>query len=107
ATSAAQSAYEASQSELAAAGHAGTASTKAGEALASANAAAASLDSFDDRYLGAKAVDPTVDNDGQPLLEGALYWSTVAKIMKIYDGANWTAAYIPATGYVQKTGDTM
>jgi len=43
---------------------------------ASASASAASFDSFDDRYLGAKASPPTVDNDGNPLLIGALYWDT-------------------------------
>jgi hypothetical protein len=27
--------------------------------------------------------------------------------MRVYDGAAWQAAYLPSTGYVQKTGDTM
>lgn len=48
--------------------------TSAGE---SATSAANSFDSFDDRYLGAKAVPPAVDNDGNPLMIGALYWDTV------------------------------
>jgi hypothetical protein len=43
------------------------------EAETHKNAAAAILDSFDDRYLGAKASDPTLDNDGNPLVVGALY----------------------------------
>ena len=50
-------------------------------------AAEAALDSFDDRYLGAKSSAPTVDNDGNALLTGALYFnSSTSQIF------NWTAA---------------
>ena len=34
-------------------------------------------DQFDDRFLGAKDADPLVDNDGDLLMEGAIYWNTV------------------------------
>jgi len=47
--------------------------------------AAASADSFDDHYLGAKAADPTLDNDGDPLQDGATYWNTVIPSLKFYD----------------------
>ena len=65
--------------------------------LASINAqtaesnAAASYDSFDDRYLGAKASDPSVDNDGDALIDGALYFDTTNNVMKVYDlgGTSW------------------
>ena len=67
-----------------------TATTKASEALASANAAAASFDSFDDRFLGAKAVAPTLDNDGGALLTGALYWDTALGALRVWTGAAWT-----------------
>jgi hypothetical protein len=50
------------------------------------------LDSFDDRYLGTKTSDPTVDNDGNALAAGALYFSTTQNVMKVYDGASWIAA---------------
>lgn len=70
---------------------AGTAATQAGlaatsktgadaardSAIAARDAALATYDSFDDRYLGAKAVEPTLDNDGAALIAGALYWDTV------------------------------
>jgi hypothetical protein len=46
-------------------------------------------DSFDDRYLGAKASAPSVDNDGNALLEGAFYWNTLAKKLYVYSGASW------------------
>jgi len=48
-------------------------------------AAEAALDNFDDRYLGSKSSDPTVDNDGDPLIDGALYYNTVDNVTKIYD----------------------
>ena len=44
------------------------------------------LDEFDDLYLGVKASDPAVDNDGDPLIEGALYWSSSTEEMRVYDG---------------------
>lgn len=70
-------------------------------AAASAAAAAASLDSFDDRYLGAKASDPTVDNDGAALITGAIYFNTAANEMRTWNGTQWSGvasvAYVPAT----------
>jgi len=58
-------------------------------AVAAAASAAQSFDDFDDRYLGSKAADPTTDNDGQPLIVGALYWNTPLKKMKAWDGSAW------------------
>ena len=91
---------------------AGIATTKAGEAAASATASAnsataseaakdaalAALDNFDDRYLGAKASDPTLDNDGNPLVSGALYFNTTDDVMKVYTGSQWVAAYASLSG---------
>ena len=37
------------------------------------NEAQSIYDNFDDRYLGTKSTPPTVDNDGDPLKQGALY----------------------------------
>ena len=58
-------------------------------AAASATAAAASYDSFDDRYLGAKSSAPTLDNDGNALVTGALYWNTPAATMFAWSGSAW------------------
>jgi hypothetical protein len=58
----------------------------------------AAFDSFDDRYLGTKTSDPTVDNDGNPLVAGALYFNSTAGIMKVYTGSAWVAAYVSAAG---------
>lgn len=78
---------------------------QASAAAASASAAASSYDSFDDRYLGSKASDPTLDNDGNALLTGALYWNSVAGEMRVWSGSAWVAAYLPAGSYVSLTGD--
>jgi len=91
-TNAATSASAAATSETNAASSATSAAGSATSAANSAAAAAASLDNFDDRYLGPKDADPTVDNDGNPLLTGALYYNNVAREMRVYDGANWIAA---------------
>lgn len=74
--------------------------TEASNAAASASAAAASYDSFDDRYLGSKTDDPTLDNDGAALITGALYWNSVAGQMRVYDGSAWQVAYLPSATYV-------
>ena len=70
---------------------AGIATTQAGNAAASAASAATIYDNFDDRYLGAKAAAPTLDNDGNALLVGAIYFLTTGSVgMYVWDGANWS-----------------
>jgi hypothetical protein len=96
ATSAATSASSALTSETAAA-------TSAASAATSATNAAASFDSFDDRYLGAKTSDPTVDNDGNALITGALYFNSVVGAMKVYDGAAWDLVAPDTSNFIDKT----
>jgi hypothetical protein len=69
--------------------------------------AQAVYDSFDDRYLGAKTSDPTVDNDGNTLLTGALYWNSSTDEMRVYSGSEWLVAYLPPTGFLALSGGTM
>jgi len=71
-----------------AAASAAAAATSAAAAAASEAAAATTYDNFDDRYLGAKASDPTLDNDGDALIDGALYFDTTLNVMKFYDLGN-------------------
>ena len=52
-------------------------------------------DTFDDRFLGAKVSDPTVDNDGNALLDGAMYFDTTTNALKIYDQGNTQWVTIP------------
>ena len=80
--------------------HATDAASSASAALTSANNAAASYDSFDDRYLGAKGSDPATDNDGNALLTGAIYWNTGANEMRVYSGSAWVATYLPEASYL-------
>jgi hypothetical protein len=89
AASAAASAIAASTSEVNASTSAASASVSAIAASTSAVQAEAAWDEFDDRYLGAKASPPTVDNDGNPLVTGALYWSTAVNQMFVWDGSAW------------------
>jgi len=49
----------------------------------------AKYEEFDDLYLGKLAVEPTTDNDGDPLQAGALYFNSVSSRMRVYDGTNW------------------
>jgi hypothetical protein len=92
ATAAADSAAAALVSENNALSSANAAASSATDASNSADAAASTYDQFDDRYLGAKASSPTVDNDGDPLLTGALYFDTTADQMRVYTGTTWVAA---------------
>lgn len=89
ATNAASSASSASTSASNAASSASSASSSASSAAASAAAAAASFDAFDDIYLGAKASNPTVDNDGNALTTGDQYFNTTSNELRIWNGSSW------------------
>jgi len=79
----------AASSQSAAATSATAAASSATAAASSATAAAASADAFDDVYLGAKASDPTLDNDGDALTAGDLYFNTTSSVLKSYTGSAW------------------
>lgn len=108
----AQTAAEAAQTaaETAKTG-AETAETNAETAQTAAEAAQAAaeavFDNFDDAYLGAKASDPTVDNDGDPLADGALYFDTTNDIMKVYDLATTTWFQLTPTVAAQTNINTV
>lgn len=77
----------------------------AAAAEAAAAAAAISADAFDDVYLGSKANDPTLDNDGEALVEGQLYWNSAANNLRVYDGAAWQV-YSASGGIAAVVEDT-
>ena len=89
ASTASTQATNASNYASAASTSATNASNSASAAATSASNAAASYDLFDDRYLGAKASDPSVDNDGNPLVTGAMYFNTTSNTTRIYNGSGW------------------
>ena len=107
ATAAASSATSASSSASSATSSASTATTKASEASTSASEAAAYLDLFTDQYLGAKSSAPTVDNDGDALTNGDLYFDTTSNSMQVWNGSAWGAAYISAAGMAALSGATF
>ena len=79
-------------------------------AQAAQTAAEAALDSFDDRYLGAKSSAPSLDNDGNALITGALYWNTTSNLMFVWSGTAWgsisSSAEIYRYKYVATGGET-
>jgi hypothetical protein len=120
ASTATTKASEAATSATNAASSASTATTKASEAATSATnsassassadtaktaaqaaqaAAEAAADNFDDTYLGAKASDPTVDNDGDALTAGDLYFNTTNNVLRVYTGSAWQDAAVDTTGF--------
>ena len=64
-----------------------------------AEQAAASADNVDDLYLGPKSADPTVDNDGDALTAGDLYFNTGDNVLKVYDGTAWNNAAADTTSF--------
>lgn len=107
ATNAATSATNAATSATNAGTQATNAANSATAAATSATNAANSYDAFDDRYLGSKTTNPTLDNDGNALLTGALYWNSSANEMRVWTGSAWVATYLPAGGYALLTGATF
>jgi hypothetical protein len=105
ATSAATSATNASNSATAASGSASSAASAQSAAETARDQTLAAFDSFDDRYLGQKATAPTLDNDGDALVAGALYFNTTTNEMKVYDGAQWLNAYASLSGALLATSN--
>lgn len=126
ASAASTSATNAANSATSASGSASTATTQATNASASASAASTSAtaasnaqtaaetardqtltayDNFDDRYLGAKTSNPTLDNDGNALVAGALYFNSTDGAMRVYTGSVWVDAYAAGTSFLAKANN--
>ena len=84
--------------------HSSNASNAANAANSARDAALAAADNFDDVYLGAKASAPTLDNDGDPLTAGDLYFNTVSTTLQVYSGSAWQAAAVSTAGFATLTG---
>ena len=69
------------------------------------DSALAAYDNFDDRYLGSKTSDPTLDNDGDALVAGALYFNSVDGAMRVYTGSVWVDAYAAGTSFLAKANN--
>ena len=101
------SATNAATSETNAGNSATAAASSATAAAGSASAAAATFDLFDDAYLGAKSSNPTVDNDGDALADGALYFDTANDVMKVYNLASTTWLQLTPTVTNQNNINTV
>ena len=64
------------------------------------------LDTFDDRFLGKKDLDPTTDNDGEPLSIAALYYNEIDKELKFYNGVSWDSPVAAAQTYAQQASQS-
>jgi len=91
ATNAATSATTATTQATSATTQATNAATSATAAAASATAAATSADNFDDVYLGSKGSAPTLDNDGDALTSGDLYFNSSTGALNVWNGSTWVA----------------
>ena len=89
-----------SNSANSAANSASSAASAQAAAESARDATLTAYDNFDDRYLGTKSSDPTLDNDGNALVAGALYFNSTIGGMKVYTGSAWVAAYISGSGYL-------
>jgi hypothetical protein len=83
---------------------ANTASNSANAANSARDAALAAADNFDDVYLGSKTADPTLDNDGDALTAGDLYYNSVGTVLKYYTGSAWVS--ITSGGITDVVQDT-
>lgn len=110
ASSASNASTSASNASTSASNAATSASNASNSATAAANAQTAAeaardatltaYDNFDDRYLGAKSSDPVLDNDGNALVAGSLYFNTSIGGMKVYTGSAWVVAYVSGGSYL-------
>lgn len=98
-------AVNAASSATAASGSATSAANAQTAAEAARDATLTAYDNFDDRYLGSKTADPSVDNDGNALVAGTLYFNSVSQIMKLYTGSAWVAAYVSGADYLSKANN--
>jgi len=74
-------------------------------AEAARDATLTAYDNFDDRYLGSKTNNPTLDNDGNALVAGSLYFNSVSGAMQVYTGSAWVAAYVSGTGFLSSANN--
>jgi hypothetical protein len=61
---------------------------------------------FDKRFLGVKASPPTTDNNGDPLVVGAVYYDSSANSFYMWHGAVWVAFAFNELTPFQALGDT-
>lgn len=64
-------------------------------------------DGFSQVYLGAKETAPTTDNNGNPLIVGAVYFNTTDNLLYVWDGSVWYAsAFDETTPFLSTSSNT-
>lgn len=75
---------------------ASTVASQSSQVAADTSTVSSLYDLFDDRWLGAKAANPTLDNDGNALAVGAAYWNTASNQIRIWSGSSWVVqTFVP------------
>lgn len=68
--------------------------------VAAKDATVDSADKVQEIFLGAKASDPVVDNQGNPLMTGVMYFNTVSGTLRIWNGTVWMLGAFSVAGAV-------
>ena len=68
--------------------------------LAAKDATVESADTVQEIFLGTKASDPIVDNQGNPLVIGVMYFNSISGTLRIWDGIEWSLGAFSVAGAV-------
>lgn len=68
--------------------------------VAAKDTAVASSEVVQSIFLGAKTSDPALDNEGNPLVIGVMYYNTVSGTLRIWDGVEWSLGAFSVAGAV-------
>ena len=64
-------------------------------------AAEASLDNFQDQYLGVQSTEPSTDLDGDNLTEGDIYFNSNSNKLRIFSGGQFKDAAVDTSSFAQ------
>lgn len=68
--------------------------------LAAKDATVESADTVQEIFLGTKASDPIVDNQGKPLVIGVMYFNSTSGTLRIWSGTEWNLGAFSVAGAV-------
>ena len=68
--------------------------------LAAKDATVMSADTVQEIFLGTKASDPIVDNQGSPLVVGVMYFNSTSGTLRIWSGTEWNLGAFSVAGAV-------
>lgn len=65
------------------------------------------FDNFDDRFLGLFDENPLLDNDGESLKIGAIYYNNTEKELRFYNGVSWDSPVAAAQTYALQASQSV